>query len=46
MFPIKIWTVHQRVLDNEARTNNGEEAWHNAFEVNIDLLYLMLDHIY
>ncbi len=30
-FPIKLWNVRERVLNDEPRTNNGIEAWHCAF---------------
>jgi hypothetical protein len=34
-FPIRMWSVHDRVLKEQARTNNSLEAWHNAFEMKI-----------
>ena len=33
LYPIKFWNCYQRVLNDEARTNNSLEAWHQQFEV-------------
>ncbi len=35
VFPIKLWSVNQRVLDGLPRTNNSIEAWHKAFSAAI-----------
>ena len=35
IFPIKLWSVYQRVLDGLPRTNNSIEAWHKAFSAAI-----------
>jgi hypothetical protein len=35
MFPIRLWNVYDRVLNDEPRTNNGIEAWHSAFNVKL-----------
>ena len=34
-FPIKLWSVHQRVLSGLPRTNNSVEAWHKAFAMPV-----------
>ena len=39
MFPIKIWSVYNRVLAGEPRTNNSLEAWHKQFEVKIYCIF-------
>jgi hypothetical protein len=31
MFPKNIWSVYERVLNDDPRCNNSIEAWHNAF---------------
>ena len=33
-FPIEIWNVHERVLNDIERTNNPVEVWHKNFEVS------------
>ncbi|XP_076031961.1 uncharacterized protein LOC143019865 [Oratosquilla oratoria] len=30
LFPIQLWNMHQRVLDEEDRTTNAVEAWHRG----------------
>ena len=30
-FPMSMWNMHDRVLDNLPRTNNSVEGWHHAF---------------
>ena len=34
-FPIKIWSMYQRVKEQLARTTNNVEGWHNAFQTTI-----------
>ncbi|KAI6656654.1 hypothetical protein LOD99_11261 [Oopsacas minuta] len=34
-FPIRVWNMHQRVMDRIPRTNNSVEGWHNAFSHGI-----------
>ena len=34
-FPIRVWNMHQRVIDRMPRTNNSVEGWHNAFSHGI-----------
>ena len=34
-FPYAWWGVHDRVLDNLPRTNNGVEGWHNRFNQHV-----------
>ena len=34
-FPIKIWSMYQRVKEHLARTTNNVEGWHNAFQTII-----------
>ncbi len=43
LFPINIWNCYNRVLSGEARTNNGIEAWHLAFEVFINYFNFFLN---
>ena len=31
-FPIRLWNMHTRILNNMPRTNNCVEGWHNAFK--------------
>ncbi|CAF1108978.1 unnamed protein product [Brachionus calyciflorus] len=31
MFPINLWNIHHRYIENKSRTNNFCESWHNAF---------------
>ena len=31
VFPIKMWSVYQRLLDGLPRTNNSLESWHKQF---------------
>lgn len=35
-FPISIWNVHDRVLNDLPRTNNSVEGWHRAFQQTLD----------
>ena len=35
LFPIRMWNMHQRVMDQLPRTNNSVEGWHNAFRHGI-----------
>lgn len=36
-FPIKIWNMHERILNTDLpKTNNSLEAWHNAFQKTLD----------
>ena len=32
-YPIKMWNVHNRVLNGDPRTNNSIEFWHKQFAV-------------
>jgi len=34
-FPYQWWGVHDRVLNNLPRTNNGMEGWHNHFNQHV-----------
>ena len=36
MFPPQYWSVYQRVLDGEPRTNNLIEGWHRRFQVIVN----------
>lgn len=31
-FPIRLWIMHDRIINKRARTNNVFEGWHNAFK--------------
>jgi hypothetical protein len=31
MFPVSLWTMSERVMNDKIRSNNGVEGWHNAF---------------
>ena len=31
-FPIKLWSVHNRIVNDLPRTNNSVESWHNSFQ--------------
>ena len=31
-YSIRMWSVHQRVVDKNTRVNNSVEAWHKVFE--------------
>jgi hypothetical protein len=33
LFPIQLWSVYERVLQDKPRTNNSLESWHAAFSV-------------
>lgn len=35
LFPISLWNVHQRTLNDEPRTNNSIEAFHNALQSSV-----------
>lgn len=35
LFPIELWNCYSSVLNQEPRTNNNCEAWHNAFATRI-----------
>jgi hypothetical protein len=37
MFEIAIWSVHDRVMADEERTNNNLEAWHKVFEADVGI---------
>ena len=34
-FPINVWNCYLRVLNDEARTNNSLESWHNVFATDV-----------
>ena len=34
-FPIRLWNMHTRILNNMPHTNNCVEGWHNAFKSGI-----------
>ena len=34
-FPIELWNVYQRTLDQLANTNNGVEGFHNALQASV-----------
>ena len=36
-FPMRVWNMHERVLNKRARTNNSVEGWHNAFQSGISI---------
>ena len=33
VFPIGLWNVYQRSLNNQQRTNNDVEGWHRGFQL-------------
>ena len=35
MYSVAWWNVHQRVLDDRARTNKSIEGWHRAFDQRV-----------
>ena len=35
LFPIEMWSVHDRVLKGLPRTNNSTESWHKLFEAMV-----------
>ena len=35
LFPIPVWNMHQRTLDNLPRTNNHVEGWHRRFQSDV-----------
>ena len=35
LFPISIWNCYDRVLSDQARTNNSLESWHKQFEMDV-----------
>ncbi|CAF4615362.1 unnamed protein product, partial [Didymodactylos carnosus] len=49
MFPIPFWNMHDRVLNNQHRTNNKVEAWHRklncAFQCYHPTLWTFLDKL-
>ena len=38
-FPLPIWNVYNRILEDLPRTNNSVEGWHRAFQQTIDCHY-------
>ena len=45
MFEIKLWNVHDKVLNQISRTNNFVEAWHKAFSSTLSahsLIYKLI----
>ena len=36
MFPIELWNMYERTLEELPRTNNSIEGWHNRFNGNCD----------
>jgi len=38
-FPLPIWNVYNRILEDLPRTNNSVEGWHRAFQQSIDCLH-------
>jgi len=49
MFPINIWSVYERVLNDDPRCNNSLEAWHNAFALKVGdahpTIYKFIQHL-
>ncbi|CAF1313003.1 unnamed protein product, partial [Didymodactylos carnosus] len=49
MFPVRFWNMHNRVLNNQHRTNNKIEAWHRklncAFQCYHPTLWTFLDKL-
>lgn len=47
LFPPTLWSVYQRTLDGEPRTNNHLEGWHRRFKAIVDKhhpnIYVFLD---
>ena len=35
LFPIRLWNVFTRVIDQQPRTNNCVEGWHNGFQSSL-----------
>ena len=33
VYPIDLWNVHQRTLNNQQRTNDDVEGWHRGFQL-------------
>ena len=39
-FPIRIWTMYERIRIKLVKTNNSVEGWHNAIKSSISSLHL------
>ena len=35
LFPIEMWSMHQRTIDGLPRTNNHVEGWHRRFQADV-----------
>ena len=49
-FPIRLWNMYDRVINNLPRTNNSVEGWHHAFQNTLDChhpsIYKLLQYLH
>jgi hypothetical protein len=45
LFPIAIWNVHDRVMNDTHRTNNSLESWHKQFEADLDMKHPTINRL-
>ncbi len=45
LFPIAIWNVHDRVMNDNHRTNNSLESWHKQFEADLDMKHPTINRL-
>lgn len=39
LFPVELWNVYNRTIDNQQRTNNDIEGWHRGFQAACGTLF-------
>ena len=45
LYPIRLWNMFTRVGNNQARTNNYVEGWHNAFQTIVSVSHPTLSKL-
>ena len=45
LYPIRLWNMFTRVGNNQARTNNYVEGWHNAFQTTVSVSHPTLSKL-
>ena len=43
--PIRLWNMFTRVGNNQARTNNYVEGWHNSFQTTVSVSHPTLSKL-